>query len=98
VAAIPAFSMNEYAILGEEVIAPVAALCGYPAKLSPMEGVAVWMQYMTAYGALIAIAHLTKGDFALITAASSSVGIAAMEIAKSEDAIDCDDAQQQQES
>jgi NADPH:quinone reductase-like Zn-dependent oxidoreductase len=87
VAIIPSFSMNDYAMLGEEVIAPAAALGEYPAKLSPVEGAAVWMQYLTAYGALIAIAHLAKGDFVVIPAASSSVGIAATEIAKAEGAI-----------
>lgn len=87
VATIPAFSMNDYAMLGEEVIAPVAALGEYPANLSAVEGAAVWMQYLTAYGALIATAHLAKGDFVVITAASSSVGTAAMEIAKAEGAI-----------
>ena len=87
VSTIPAFSMNDYAMLGEEVIAPVAALGEYPAKLSPAEGAAVWMQYLTAYGALIAIAHLAKGDFVVIPAASSSVGIAATQIAKAEGAI-----------
>ena len=87
VAIIPAFSMNAYAMLGEEVIAPAAALGEYPAKLSPTEAAAIWMQYVTAYGALIAIAHLAKGDFVVIPAASSSVGIAAIEIAKAEGAI-----------
>jgi NADPH:quinone reductase-like Zn-dependent oxidoreductase len=87
VAVIPAFSMNDYAMLGEEVIAPAAALGEYPAKLSPVEGAAVWMQYLTAYGALIAIAHLAKDDFVVVPAASSSVGLAAIEIAKVEGAI-----------
>lgn len=87
VATVPAFSMNDYAMLGEEVIAPVAALGEYPSKLSAVEGAGVWMRYLTAYGALVAIAHLTKGDFMVIPAASSSVGIAAMEIAKAEGAI-----------
>jgi NADPH:quinone reductase-like Zn-dependent oxidoreductase len=87
VATIPSFSMNDYAMLGEEVIAPATALGEYPAKLSPVEGAAVWMQYVTAYGALIAIAHLAKDDFVVIPAASSSVGIAATEIAKAEGAI-----------
>jgi NADPH:quinone reductase-like Zn-dependent oxidoreductase len=45
------------------------------------------MQYLTAYGGLIMLGHLTKGDFVLITAASSSVGVAAIEIAKAEGAI-----------
>jgi len=87
VAVIPAFSMNDYAMLGEEVIAPAAALGEYPAKLSPVEGAAAWMQYVTAYGALIATAHLAKDDFVAIPAASSSVGIAAMQIVKAEGAI-----------
>ena len=87
VAIIPAFSMNDYAMLGEEVIAPASALGEYPANLSPVEGAAIWMQYVTAYGALIAIAHLAKGDFVVIPAASSSVGLAAIEIAKAEGAI-----------
>jgi NADPH:quinone reductase-like Zn-dependent oxidoreductase len=87
VSTVPAFSMNEYGMLGEEVIAPAAVLGEYPAKLSPVEGAAIWMQYLTAYGALIPIAHLSKGDFIAIPAASSSVGIAAIEIAKAEGAI-----------
>jgi len=87
VATIPAFSMNDYPMLGEEAIAPVSALGEYPAKLSPPEGAAIWMQYMTAYGALIPIAHLAKGDFIVIPAASSSVGLAAIQIAKAEGAI-----------
>jgi NADPH:quinone reductase-like Zn-dependent oxidoreductase len=87
VATVPAFSMNEYGMLGEEVLAPAAALAEYPPNLSPAEGAAVWMQYLTAYGALVATAHLTKGDFAVIPAASSSVGLAAIQIAKAEGAI-----------
>jgi NADPH:quinone reductase-like Zn-dependent oxidoreductase len=87
VATIPAFSLNDYGMLGEEVIAPARALGEYPAKLSPLEGAAIWMQYLTAYGALIPVAHLAKGDFVVITAASSSVGIAAIEMAKGEGAI-----------
>jgi NADPH:quinone reductase-like Zn-dependent oxidoreductase len=39
------------------------------------------MQYLTAYGALIEMARLGAGDTVLIPAASSSVGIAAIQIA-----------------
>jgi NADPH:quinone reductase-like Zn-dependent oxidoreductase len=87
VATIPAFSMNVYGMVGEQALAPVSALAEYPANLSPAEGAAIWMQYVTAYGALIEIGHLTKKDFVVITAASSSVGLAAIEIAKVEGAI-----------
>jgi NADPH:quinone reductase-like Zn-dependent oxidoreductase len=87
VATIPAFSMNAYGVLGEEALSPVAALGEYPARLSPAEGAAIWMQYLTAHGALMELGRLQKGDFVLITAASSSVGIAAIEIARAEGAI-----------
>jgi NADPH:quinone reductase-like Zn-dependent oxidoreductase len=87
VASIPAFSLNAYGVAGEEAIVPVAALGEYPPSLSAAQGSAIWMQYLTAYGALIDIAKIQKGDFVLITAASSSVGIAAIEIAKAEGAI-----------
>jgi NADPH:quinone reductase-like Zn-dependent oxidoreductase len=53
----------------------------HPASLSWAEAAAVWMQYVTAYGAIIDIAGLTKGDTIVIPAASSSVGLAAIQIA-----------------
>ena len=45
------------------------------------------MQYLTAYGALVMFGGLKRGDFVLITAASSSVGLAAIQIVKAEGAI-----------
>lgn len=87
VSTIPAFSMNDYGMVGEEVLAPVAALGEYPATLSPVEGAAIWMQYLTAYGALVPIAGVTQGDFVVIPAASSSVGLAAIQIVKAEGAV-----------
>src|SRR6185369_4727049 len=39
------------------------------------------MMFVTAYGALIEDAKVTKGDFVLIPGASSSVGLAALQIA-----------------
>jgi NADPH:quinone reductase-like Zn-dependent oxidoreductase len=87
VSTLPAFLMTNYGVYGEVAIAPVSALAVYPEKLTPEQGTSIWMQYLTAYGALIPYAQLTKGDFVIITAASSSVGIAAIEIAKAEGAI-----------
>jgi NADPH:quinone reductase-like Zn-dependent oxidoreductase len=79
--------MSRYGVLGEEAIVPAASLGEYPANLSPSEGASVWMQYLTAYGALVTFGALKRGDFVLITAASSSVGIAAIEIVNAEGAI-----------
>jgi NADPH:quinone reductase-like Zn-dependent oxidoreductase len=86
VATIPAFSQNRYGTLGEEAIVPAAALGEYPAKLSAVEASAIWMQYLTAYGALVMVGEVKPGDFVSIPAASSSVGLAAIQIAKAEGA------------
>lgn len=86
VSTIPAFSLNQYGVYGDTAIVPVHAIAQYPAKLTPAEGTSIWMQYLTAYGALILLGGIKKGDFVVITAASSSVGLAAIEIAKAEGA------------
>lgn len=83
----PAFLLTKYGVYGEVAIVPVSALAAYPEKLTPEQGTSIWMQYLTAYGALIEHSHITKGDFVVITAASSSVGIAAIEMAKAEGAV-----------
>lgn len=87
VATIPGFSMNRYGVLGEEAIVPARVLGEYPDKLSFIEAAAVWMQYVTAYGALVKFGEIKSGDLVVIPAASSSVGIAAIQIAKGEGAI-----------
>jgi NADPH:quinone reductase-like Zn-dependent oxidoreductase len=84
---LPAFRMTKYGVYGEVAIVPASALALYPEKLTPEEGTSIWMQYLTAYGALIAHAQITKGDFVIITAASSSVGIAGIEMVNAEGAI-----------
>jgi NADPH:quinone reductase-like Zn-dependent oxidoreductase len=81
VSTIPSFSLNDYGLYGELANAPVHAVTHHPASLSWAEAAAVWMQYLTAYGALIDLGKLTKGDTILIPAASSSVGLAAIQIA-----------------
>ena len=83
----PGFLMTNYGVYGEVALVPASALAMYPERLTPEEGTSIWMQYLTAYGALITNARIGKGDFVIITAASSSVGIAAIEIVKAEGAI-----------
>lgn len=84
---VPAFAADKYGVYGEVAIVPVHAVAEYPAKLSYEEGTSIWMQYLTAYGALVFYGGMTKGDFVVITAASSSVGLAAIEMARAEGAI-----------
>jgi len=82
VATIPSFSMNQYGTLGEQAVVPVHALGEYPPNLSPVQAAAIWMQYMTAYGALVFFGKVAAGDFVSIPAASSSVGLAAIQIVR----------------
>src|SRR5499427_6106956 len=81
VSTIPSFSLNEYGLYGDLANAPAHAVTHHPPSLSWAEAAAVWMQYLTAYGALVDIGKLTRGDTILIPAASSSVGLAAIQIA-----------------
>lgn len=86
VATVPGYSMNKYPSLGEEAIVPAANVAFAPEKLSDAEAAAVWMQYGTAYGALVFFGRITRGDYVIIPAASSSVGLAAIQIARAEGA------------
>jgi NADPH:quinone reductase-like Zn-dependent oxidoreductase len=78
---IPSFSMNQYHTYGEVILVPDYAVVKHPKSLSFAEAASVWMMFVTAYGALIEDAKVNKGDFVLVPAASSSVGLAAIQIA-----------------
>ncbi len=83
VSTIPSFSIGKYGVYGEQAIVPAYAAARYPDRLTPVQGAAIWMPYTTAYGALVEYGGVGEADTALITAASSSVGLAAIQIAKS---------------
>ena len=76
----PIPDMKKYGVYGERVIVPAYSVIKNPANISFEEGAAAWMQYLTAYGALFDIANMTKDDVVIITAASSSVGLAAIQL------------------
>jgi NADPH:quinone reductase-like Zn-dependent oxidoreductase len=81
VSTIPAFSLNKYFSYGEVILAPDHAVVKHPESLSFVEAASVWMMFITAYGALVFDAQVKAGDFVIIPAASSSVGLAAIQIA-----------------
>ncbi|MEN0135043.1 MAG: zinc-dependent alcohol dehydrogenase family protein [Rhodococcus sp. (in: high G+C Gram-positive bacteria)] len=82
VASVPAFLQSEYGTYGDHVILPAAAVVPRPVNVEPTVVAAVWMAYITAYGPLVESGHVRPGDHVLITAASSSVGLAAIQIAR----------------
>ncbi|MEV6417383.1 zinc-dependent alcohol dehydrogenase family protein [Kribbella sp. NPDC051718] len=81
VSVIPNFSQNDYPLYAERALAPVTALIPRPDSDDAVSGAAVWMPYLTAYGAMVEIAHVRPGDVVVINAASSSVGLAAIHTA-----------------
>ena len=88
VATIPGLAMDTYGTYGDTILYPAHMLIP-PARqcvFSRHCAAAAWMQYLTAY-ALIGVADLKRDDLVVITAASSSVGLAAIEIANIVDAI-----------
>lgn len=87
VSTIPGFSMNRYGVYGEQAIIPASTAVKHPATLSWAQAAAVWMQYMTAYGGLLDVEKIDPNDAVLITAASSSVGLAAIQIANAAGAV-----------
>jgi len=87
VSVIPAFSMNDYSFYAERAIVPAYAITPRPRGLDSVQGSAVWMPFLTAYGALIEIGQLARDEAVIIPAASSSVGLAAIQIANAVGAI-----------
>lgn len=86
VATLTGASMEQHGTNGETILFPADMLAPLLPGQSLVEGAAVWMQYFTAY-AIVDVGHVGPGDHVAITAASSSVGLAAIQIANAHGAI-----------
>lgn len=80
VCVLPMIQQGQYGIWGEQAIVPARILLPAPPGLSAAEAASIWMQYMTAF-ALIEVAEIGIDDGVIVRAASSSVGIAAIQLA-----------------
>ena len=80
VCVLPIFRLGEYGVYAEDAIVPARSVMTAPPGLGPAEAASIWMQYLTAL-AIIEVAHATVGDYVIIRAASSSVGLAAIQLA-----------------
>lgn len=81
VASVP-FDTSAYGVQGDYAIVPERYTAPWPADLSSIEATSVWMQYLTAYFAFIEVGALGPCDHVLVTAASSSAGLGAVQLAK----------------
>lgn len=84
---LPTFSMTRYGVYAERAIVPAHSVLPRPHGLSAIESAAVWMAHLTAYGAIVDIARVGRGEAVIVTAASSSVGLAAIRICNAIGAI-----------
>jgi NADPH:quinone reductase-like Zn-dependent oxidoreductase len=80
VCVMPTYRLGEYGVYGEVALVPARSVFAAPPGLTPVQASAIWMAYLTAY-AIIEVAKIGIGDYVLIPAASSSVGIAAIQLA-----------------
>jgi NADPH:quinone reductase-like Zn-dependent oxidoreductase len=80
VSVLPMIHQGEYGIWAEQAIVPARVLQPAPPGLTPEEASSVWMPYMTAF-AIIEVADVGIGDGVIVPAASSSVGLAAIQLA-----------------
>jgi len=82
VAPLPGFDESRHGVLGDVAILPAHTLCEYPERLTPEQAASIWVPYLTAYGPLVPIARVAQGDFVVVLAASSAVGLSAIQIAR----------------
>ncbi len=80
VCVLPTYRLGEYGVYAERAIVPARSVIPAPPNLGSVEAASIWMQYFTAM-AIIEITHATVGDYVIIRAASSSVGLAAIQLA-----------------
>lgn len=80
VSVLPMSRPGEYGVYADQAIVPARVVLPAPPGLTPVDSASVWMQYFTAY-AIIEVGKLTLGDYVLLPAASSSVGLAAIQLA-----------------
>jgi NADPH:quinone reductase-like Zn-dependent oxidoreductase len=80
VCVLPTFRPGQYGVYAERAIVPAASCLPAPPKLSAIEAASIWMQYLTAFG-IVEAGRAGVGDYVLVPAASSSVGLAAIQIA-----------------
>ena len=82
VSIIPSFMFTEYGTYGELINMPVHAVVKHPENLTMEQAAASWMMFVTAYGGLIEFGKMQKGDVVVLGGATSSVGLASIQIAK----------------
>ncbi|GAA3680282.1 zinc-dependent alcohol dehydrogenase family protein [Nonomuraea antimicrobica] len=73
--------MSVHGVHADRAIVAAKRLIRRPEHMDAVTGAALWVPAFTSYGALVEVGRLGPGDVVVITAASSSVGLAAIQLA-----------------
>ena len=76
------FDVTKTGMYADYACVPARSLARTPENLTDEEAGAIWMAYLTAWGGLVEVAGIRPGEFVVIPAASSSVGLAAIQIVR----------------
>jgi NADPH:quinone reductase-like Zn-dependent oxidoreductase len=66
----------------DSMTVPADGLVATPANVSDRDAGSIWMQCLTAWGALVEIAAIGPDDWVVVPAASSSIGIASIQLCR----------------
>lgn len=77
----------EFGTMGSLIIVPAPFLIKHPENLGMIEAAALWAPFLTAHGCLFGAGNVKRDEHVVITAASSSVGLAAIQLANLAGAI-----------
>lgn len=80
VSVLPLFSNREYGTYGDLILMPAYAVTPFPENLSFEEAASIWTTFIVAYGLLVDSPAMVTGQNVLINAASSGVGLSAIQM------------------
>jgi NADPH:quinone reductase-like Zn-dependent oxidoreductase len=72
---------------GELIVIAADRVMKAAPQFDSLQNAAFWASYLTAYGGMIQVGQLAAGDYVVLPAAASSVGLAALQIANAIGAI-----------
>lgn len=82
VAPVGPYDFLTYGSVGEEILVPADRLVEIPEGLSSAQAASLWIPYLTAYPIVEHLRGSDKGGYVLITAATSTVGHAAIQLVR----------------
>jgi NADPH:quinone reductase len=82
VSVLQTINQQVHGVYAEHTVVPQECLIASPAQLTDTEAAALWHAYAMAWGPLVLKARVSGSDTVLVTAASSAVGLAVIQVAK----------------